>query len=186
MSTSTTTRPRSVVTSSGDVAPTPAVDDVHAVMTALVSLVRTSRSLGRRLQEDLGASGTPLAVLKALARHDGLDRPGDLAATAGVAPSVVSRVIARLEEDGLVDRRRDATDARACHIALTDAGRVHLDHVERESAALLAPSLRGIPADDLRRLPGLLGQLEQAMVHTTERTATARSATTESSTTESN
>ena len=91
-----------------------AVDHAEEVLSALTGLIRTSRAIGRRLQEEgSGASGTPVAVLKALARADGHDRPGDLAVAAGVAPSVVSRVLPRLEDDGLVLAVRVVHDA-AC------------------------------------------------------------------------
>ena len=49
------------------------------VVSALSSLVRASRSVARQRQAQLGASGTPLAILKALATQPGEDRPGDLA-----------------------------------------------------------------------------------------------------------
>jgi DNA-binding MarR family transcriptional regulator len=151
-----------------------AVDQAVAVLSALTSLLRTSRAAGRRLQEGLGASGTPIAVLKALARKDGHDRPGDLAVAAGVAPSVVSRVLARLEEDGLVTRRPDESDARACRIALTAEGHSHLARVQRGTAALLAPSLTRMDPADLDRAPALLAQLEQALADATDRTVTTR------------
>ncbi|NNM47262.1 MarR family winged helix-turn-helix transcriptional regulator [Knoellia koreensis] len=156
------------------------VDDVAAVLSSLSALIRTSRAIGRRLLDESGTSSTPLAVLKVLARGDGHDRPGDLAVATGVAPSVVSRVIARLEEDGLVTRRKDDVDARACHIALTDAGTAHLEHVHREAAARLAPELAGIPAEDLHRMPHLLQELEQAIARAERLPAHHATSTTES------
>jgi len=150
------------------------VDQAVAVMSALAGLIRTSRAAARRLQEGLGASGTPQAVLKALARRDGHDRPGDLAVAAGVAPSVVSRVLARLEDDGLVSRRPDESDARACRIALTEDGHAHLRRVQRGTAALLAPSLAEMSPADVERLPDLLAQLEQALGRAADRAATTR------------
>lgn len=151
-----------------------AVDQAVAVLSALTSLIRTARAAGRRLQEGLGASGTPVAVLKALAREDGPDRPGDLAVATGVAPSVVSRVLARLEEDGLVTRRPDESDARACRIALTAEGHSHLARVQRKTAALLAPSLTQMTPQDLDRVPALLAELEQALAHASDRAVTTR------------
>ena len=146
-----------------------AVDHAEEVLSALTGLIRTSRAIGRRLQEEgSGASGTPVAVLKALARADGHDRPGDLAVAAGVAPSVVSRVLPKLEEEGLVHRRPDESDARSCRIALTDEGVEHLARVQRQTAALLAPALHGIPAGDLERLPRLLAELDHALVRATD------------------
>ena len=152
------------------------VDHAVAVLSALSGLLRTSRAAGRRLHEGLGASGTPLAVLKTLAQRDGHDRPGDLAAATGVAPSVVSRVIARLEEEGLVNRRPDESDARACRIGLTADGYAHLRRVQRQTAALFAPTLAELEPADVERLPRLLTQLEQALGRASEQAATTRHA----------
>ena len=158
------------------VPPVGAVDHAVEVLSALSGLIRTSRAAGRRLQDDLGASSTPLAVLKAVAREDGNDRPGELAVATGVAPSVVSRVLARLEDEGLVTRRRDEVDARACHLVLTGAGEAPLRRVQRETAAVLHDALVDLPADDLARLPRLLTELERALAHATERLSHSRRA----------
>jgi DNA-binding MarR family transcriptional regulator len=139
------------------------------VIAALTSLIRASRAVARQRHDQLGASGTPVAVLKALSRaSDGRDRPGDLAAAAGVAPSVVSRVLPRLEEDGLVTRERDEQDARSCHIILTDAGREQLAAIQREYAELLSTALEGVPEEEVARMPATLAQLEQAMLRAAE------------------
>jgi DNA-binding MarR family transcriptional regulator len=139
------------------------------VVSALSSLVRASRSIARQRQAQLGASGTPLAILKALATQPGENRPGDLAVATGVAPSVVSRALARLEEDGLVVRHRDEADARACHISLTTEGRRQLDTISDQYAVLLDDALADLSADDVERLPGLLHTLEQALRRASER-----------------
>jgi DNA-binding MarR family transcriptional regulator len=150
-------------------------DHAVEVISALSSLIRSSRAIARARHDPLGASGTPLAVLKALSRaQDGHDRPGDLAVATGVAPSVVSRVLAKLEEDGLVTRQRDESDARACHISLTSAGRGHLDAVHREYAEVLSDALADVSDDELDRIPHVLGILEQALMRAAERVATQR------------
>jgi DNA-binding MarR family transcriptional regulator len=76
----------------------------------------------------------------------------------------MSRVLPRLEEDGLVTRHRDEVDARACHIALTDEGRAQLASIEREYTELLDGALADLPAEDLDRMPLLLRSLEEALV----------------------
>ena len=144
------------------------------VVSALSSLIRASRSIARQRQAQLGASGTPLAILKALATQSGEDRPGDLALATGVAPSVVSRALTRLEEDGLVVRHRDEDDARACHISLTPEGRDQLDTISDQYAALLDDALTDLSDDDVARLPTLLRTLERALRRAGEQTAPAR------------
>ncbi|WP_161988680.1 MarR family winged helix-turn-helix transcriptional regulator [Pedococcus bigeumensis] len=144
------------------------------VVSALSSLIRASRSIARQRQVQLGASGTPLAILKVLATQPGEDRPGDLAGATGVAPSVVSRALTRLEEDGLVVRHRDEADARACHIALTVEGRSQLATISDQYAELLDDALADLSDDDVARLPGLLHTLEQALRRAGERAAPPR------------
>jgi DNA-binding MarR family transcriptional regulator len=165
---STTSRPAL------DSAGSAAVDEAEAVLSALTGLIRTSRSIARRISEDVGASGTPVAVLKALARGDGHDRPGDLAVATGVAPSVVSRVLTRLEEDGLVSRRQDEADARSCRISLTERGVEHLARVQRQTAALLAPELAALDPEDRREIPRLLTLLEQVLAGAGDTAAASR------------
>lgn len=156
------------------------------VLAALSQLIRTSRTIARQRQDQLGASGTPVTVLKALLHaEEGRDRPGDLAVAAGVAPSVVSRVIARLEDDGLVSRRPDETDARACRISITPAGRDRVAAIDRAYSALLDEALGQLSADDLERIPPVLRRLEAALTRaadlgTPSRTTHARPSSHES------
>ena len=151
---------------------TPGPDNPLEVIAALSSLIRASRSIARQRHDQLGASGTPVAVLKALSRSDeGQARPGDLAVAAGVAPSVVSRVLPRLEEDGLVTRRRDEADARSCHIILTTEGREQLAAIQREYAELLGGALVDVPAEEVRRMPQTLAQLERAILRVADQGA---------------
>jgi len=160
-------------------ATTPAADPTSsrteatdAVVAAVASLVRTAKAVARSRQDHLGATGTPLAVLRALSHAGGDDdRPGDLAIATGVAPSVVSRVLARLEEDDLVVRHRDAEDARACHISLTDQGRGKLEAIQDDYRTVLGAALAELDDDDIDRIPSLLHRLEQAIVRAAERRA---------------
>ena len=144
--------------------PASPVSQTTDIVSALASLIRSARAISRQHHQRLGASGTPLTVLKSLDRNPGQDRPGDLAQAAGVAPSVMSRVLARLEEDGLVTRHKDDLDARACHMALTDEGRAQLEAIEQQYAQLLDSALADLPQADLDRMPDVLRTLEDALV----------------------
>lgn len=61
-------------------------------------------------------------VLVELWECDGL-RGGELAARLGVEPPTVTKMLRRLEDCGLVERRPDPSDARSFRIYLTDRGR---------------------------------------------------------------
>ena len=95
----------------------------------LASALRISVSrLARRLRAERlakgpvpGLSDTQLAALAALERH-GAMTPGELAEHEKVQPPSMTRVIAALEERGLVMRAPHATDRRQVVLTVTERG----------------------------------------------------------------
>jgi DNA-binding MarR family transcriptional regulator len=78
-------------------------------------------SVGALLSEHGLHAGQEM-VLVELWQDDGL-RGGELAARLGVEPPTVTKMLRRLEGCGLVERRRDPSDARSLRVHLTDEGR---------------------------------------------------------------
>jgi DNA-binding MarR family transcriptional regulator len=105
------------------------------LLESLVSLLRVSRTVSHRAAQR-SVSATPIALLRLVRETD--PRLGDLAEQLMVKPSVASRAVAALESEGYVARIADPTDARACRIHLTDAGRSHLKDREEEAFQLLS------------------------------------------------
>src|SRR5690348_15239498 len=104
-------------------------DNAAQLFGALSALLRAGRSAGHRHASELGAAGTSLGLLKTLQLGDA--RPSDLAGLLRVGPSVVSRAIVPLEREGLVERKPDPADARACRLSLTALGRERLDALQK-------------------------------------------------------
>jgi len=90
------------------------------------AMYRAQATLTREFEFDVDWGGFPpreYGVLYALAdAEDGL-RITDLIDDALLTQAGVSRLVARLEKRGLVERRPDPDDARACRIVLTAEGR---------------------------------------------------------------
>ena len=103
---------------------------------------RLTGALERRLQEEHGLGVSEYEVLERLA---GADKPErrmqELAEAVHLSQSALSRVVARLEADGLVTRGMCAEDRRGIFACLTDSGR------ERYEAA--RPTQRGVLAEQL-------------------------------------
>src|SRR5438105_10714638 len=95
-------------------------------LTAWRSLLRAHATLLRRLDMDLeGETGLALAdfdVLAQLAESHGELRMMELADRALISRSGMSRRVARLADQGLVNRDRAGTDGRGVVVALTEAG----------------------------------------------------------------
>ena len=140
---------------------------------ALATAMRISVSrLARRLRvERLGLGGTEtvisdiqLAALAALERHESMT-PGELAEHEKVQPPSMTRVIAVLEERGLVRREPHATDRRQVILTVTDDGRDLVQHVRRRREAWLAQRLQELTPGErqiLRAAGPILEKISQS------------------------
>ena len=109
-----------------------------------------SRLMRRRFDERarlIGVTRTQWRVLKFLQRGEGINQ-GGLAELLEVEPISLCRMIDRLEESGLVERRRDPKDRRAWQIYLTERARPLLNDLATISEELLASALAGISQAD--------------------------------------
>ncbi|MGN6244079.1 MAG: MarR family winged helix-turn-helix transcriptional regulator [Motilibacteraceae bacterium] len=117
--------------------------------------------LARRLK-DHAVGGLSLSQLSALATVErlGSARLGDLASAERVSAPTMSRLVASLQEAGLLERASDPEDARATVLTLSRAGAQRLDEVRESRTALLADRLSRLSPDDLTRLEAALPVLE--------------------------
>jgi DNA-binding MarR family transcriptional regulator len=119
--------------------------------TELSSVLRISvMRLARRLRSERASADltlTQLSALSALDRH-GPSTPTELAWHERVQPPSMTRVIAKLEERGLVSRVPHPTDRRQVLVALTDEARAMLLGDRRRREAWLVAHLAELtPAD---------------------------------------
>src|SRR5690606_18668092 len=107
---------------------------VHAMVETLGFLISdVARMMRRRFDERArtsGATGTQWRTLKILERREGINQ-GQLAELLEVEPITACRMIDRLEEAELVERRRDPGDRRAWRIFLTPKARPVLAGLHR-------------------------------------------------------
>jgi DNA-binding MarR family transcriptional regulator len=105
---------------------------------------RVNAALERELQARHGLSVTEFEALQRLAEkdEDGC-RLQQLVDDVHMSQSALSRLITRLEQRGLVDRRSCETDRRGMFACLTQAGRDLLAEAEPTQAEVLARVLAG-------------------------------------------
>jgi DNA-binding MarR family transcriptional regulator len=114
--------------------------------TLRVSVMRLSRRLrAERLQTDLSLN--QLATLGTLDRHGPLT-PRELAEHEKVQPPSMTRVLAGLEERGLILRTPHASDGRQHLVSLTADARTLLKEDRRKREAWLAQRLAELTQDE--------------------------------------
>jgi DNA-binding MarR family transcriptional regulator len=105
-----------------------------------------------------GLDRASIPLLATLEEQDGM-RPSDAAVAVELHLSTVSRQLRQLERLGLVMRRPDGDDGRACRISLTAQGLQSLSLVRASRAAMLDEVFRGWPDAEKRHLLRLLDRL---------------------------
>jgi DNA-binding MarR family transcriptional regulator len=118
----------------------------------------------RRLRQEAGAelSPTQTAALATIDRHGPLT-PSELAVREQIQRPTVTRLIARLEQDGLVQRTRDPHDRRSSLVALAPAGRELLARGRTRKDAYLSRRLRELDAGDRATLERAAAILERLL-----------------------
>jgi DNA-binding MarR family transcriptional regulator len=124
--------------------------------------------MSRRLRPTAAAgalTATEVDVLVASERQ-GPIRLSDLATFAGLNPTMLSRLIPKLEASGLVCRLRDNSDRRVCRIKATDKGSRLLDRIRTERNDALSRRLRdlgNVERDALARALPILEDLAERL-----------------------
>jgi len=111
-------------------------------------LVESSRLLRNFIDHRAKSRGTTRAqwiVLFRLRDQEGLSQV-DLADVLELQPISLVRLLDRLVEHGLLERRHDPRDRRANRLFLTASGRQLVDDLDSLRDAIAADALRDIPA----------------------------------------
>ena len=125
-----------------------------------LAITRTARRL--RQQSDPALSPTQAAALATIERAGPLT-PSKLAAIEHVQRPTISRVSARLEQAGLIERQRDELDGRGAQLRATPAGRRTLRALRSRKTAYLAERLERLGPEDLTVLARASELLERLL-----------------------
>src|SRR5947209_2717393 len=117
--------------------------------------------VGRRIRRQGGGDLTPsqASALSTVERHGPLTK-GELSTLENVRPPSLTRVVAALEEQGLVVRHTDPHDRRVARVEATPQGARLLAQSRSRTDAYLARHLAALPADDLAALRRAVTALE--------------------------
>ena len=120
--------------------------------------------MARRLRQEAGADLSPsmTAALATIERHGPLT-PSELAERERVQRPTVTRVLARLEEAGLVVRAADPQDRRCSLVSISDDGRALLGAMRERKDAFLARRIDALEPADREALDRAAAILERML-----------------------
>jgi len=138
-------------------APTTDVDTASRLRVAIGRLSRRLRTTAAA--RDAGLTPTAISLLLSVART-GPVRMSELGDAEGVNPTMLSRIVVGMVQDGLLERVSDEDDRRAAWVKATAAGRRLAERMRRERTGALNEALSALPEADCIRIERALPALE--------------------------
>ena len=123
-------------------------------------IARTARRLRQEAGTDLSPSLT--AALATIDRH-GPMTPSEVAVRERIQRPTVTRLLARLEEAGLVQRTPDPADRRSSLLASTPAGHELMEELRTRKTAYLARRLEQLDPEERATLERAAAILEKVL-----------------------
>jgi len=130
----------------------------------LHDVARLMRKRFEQNARDLGLTRSQCQVLAHLARHEGIQQ-GGLAEILEVEPITLTRIVDRLEEASLVERRPHARDRRIRLLHLTPKAHPLLSEIFTIGAATRAEALQGVAEADRDHLFAILSAMKANLLN---------------------
>jgi DNA-binding MarR family transcriptional regulator len=124
------------------------------------AIVRTSRRLRQEAATETGLSPAMTAALATINRCGPLT-PSELAELERVKRPTMTRTLACLEREGLIERTADPADGRSFVVVINEAGRERLARLRRRKSAYLARRLRKLEPGEVETLARAAELLER-------------------------
>lgn len=124
------------------------------------AIVRTARALRQDAASETGLGASATAALATINRSGPLT-PSELADIERVKRPSVTRTLACLEREGLIERTPDPADGRSSLVTVSAAGRERLARLRRRKSAYLARRLRKLDPEEVATLARAAELLER-------------------------
>lgn len=128
--------------------------EVKDALMAYASAVVLAEPLQARLWYSTGITLTQLKALRQL--RDGPQPAGKLAAALGLSSASATRLLDRLEENGLIKRHRSTDDRRRVDIDLEPEGRRIVDQTRVLKDTSIDAAIRSLTSQQRRQLTAAL------------------------------
>jgi len=125
----------------------------------IMDVARLLKTYADQRARQFGISRAQWAVLLRIDRTEGL-KQSELAEILDLQPISLTRLLDRLADNGLIERRSDPNDRRANRLYLKPAAKPLLDRLSELGADMMETVLEGLPPRSIDRMLEELGMLK--------------------------
>jgi DNA-binding MarR family transcriptional regulator len=145
-------------------------ENIGSMVADVARLIR--RSFDERAR-GIGVTRPQWRVLSVLHRNEGVNQ-GGLADLLEVEPITLCRMVDRLQEADLVERRSDPADRRAWRLYLTVKARALLEQLRPLAQGMFDDALEGLSEDDYSQMMVSLDRIRQNLSRKTQQPLVSR------------
>ena len=162
-----------IIVAIGDIGPCPTAAETAKCSFLISDVGRLLRTYADQKARLFGMTRAQWAVLLRLERREGL-KQSDLAEALDIQPITLTRLVDRLCDNGLIERRADPNDRRAKLLYLTPAARPLLDRIADHVEELAETVLAGIEPAEIDLMLSQLGLARENLRQAIDRNASQR------------
>jgi len=133
--------------------------DREEITRLRAALARIARSIDRQTPAE-GLTLTQMWVLGSVSRLGPIGMT-ELADFEGINPTMLSRLVGKMSDAGLLERVSDERDGRAVRVRITAQGKALQDRLRVERSRLFSERLGELPEEHAARLLAVLPVLEE-------------------------
>lgn len=134
----------------------------ESILASLRRIIRAIDKFSRQLMHQFKLTTPQLVCLRTISRFERIT-PGELAMSVFLSQATLSGVLDRLEERGLVMRKRDDQDKRRVWLELTDSGRKLVENAPSPLHDKFSRRFRKLPHEEQRRINEVLQRMAEMM-----------------------
>ena len=127
---------------------------------SLNDVARMLRTYADHKASQFGITRAQWVVLVRLDRFEGL-KQSELAEMLDLQPISLTRLLDRLCDSGLIERRSDPNDRRAKRLFLTPAARPLIEQLNKLGEELMVTTLAGVDRESVERMVGQLATVKE-------------------------
>ncbi len=141
------------------------LESEQSIDPAAIARFRLAMARLARRQRQAASTGLTPSQQSALSMIDvhGPLPLGELASLEQVAPPTITRIAAKLEEQGLVERVIDANDRRFARVAITNEGHERLEETRERRNRWLTERIEQLGPDDVAAILSVVEPLERLL-----------------------
>lgn len=134
----------------------------ESISYLLAQTCKAHRTMANELLHQAGLHAGQEMILHRLWQQDGLS-PSELSGAICVQPATITKMVQRMVDTGLLEKRRDEADTRSWRIFLTDRGKQIHAEVQQIWNDLEAKTVKGLTEEQKKQLIGLLSHIRSNM-----------------------